>query len=89
MDQLLEALEKKRGKIPVAMFADDLGIHYSTYYRLLKGERGLGADLQKRIIRRYPDLALVFLQRFSSPDDSDSSGRDSPTESPGRPGAAP
>lgn len=82
VDQLVEALERKRGSIPVALFAKDLGIHFSTYYRLLKGERGLGADLQERIIRRYPDLALVFLQRFSSADDGESSGRESATESP-------
>jgi len=65
MDKLIEALEKKRGDTPIALFAKRLGVHYSTYYRLLKGERGVGADLQRRILTHYPELALVFLSTIS------------------------
>lgn len=64
MDKLVEALEKKRGDTPVKAFAAGLGMHFSTYYRLLKGERGIGADLLERILRRYPDLTLVFLRQI-------------------------
>ena len=81
MDAFLEALERKRGKMSVAVFADELGIHYSTYYRLLRGERGLGADVQRRIIRRYPELALVFLSGISPfGDEVDPTGEDLPTK---------
>ena len=73
MDELVAALEKRRGDIPVVEFARGLGIHFSSYYRLLKGERGLGVNLQRRILRRYPELTLVFLSQVSSGDDQDSS----------------
>jgi len=65
VNKLLEALEQKRGDTSIVEFAEGLGMHFSSYYRLLRGERGIGADLERRIMRRYPELTLVFLQQFS------------------------
>ena len=63
---LLEALEKKRGDISIPVFSRKLGVSESTYYRLLKGKRGIGADLERRIVKRFPDLALVLLDDLRS-----------------------
>ncbi len=66
MDKMVEALEKKRGDTPVVEFAEGLGVHFTTYYKWLKGERLIGPRIFKKILMRYPDLTLVFLRQIGS-----------------------
>jgi DNA-binding IclR family transcriptional regulator len=54
---LIEALEQKRGDMSIPVFAEKLGIHHTTYYRILMGEREIGLHVQKQILAQFPELA--------------------------------
>ena len=74
MEKLLEALEEKRGELPVVEFAPGLGVSPATYYRWLKGERSINIEALKNIIRTYPDLALVVMVELAKPEEEDADG---------------
>lgn len=62
---ILSALERERDGEPVAAFARRLGVHRSTYHRWLTGERGIGAQSQRRIFAVFPGLAVRYLAALS------------------------
>lgn len=72
LDTLIEQLEKKRGDTSVMEFAKHLGIHGNTYYRIVKGQRGVGPGTLEKILARYPDLGLLFLPGYSPVGDAES-----------------
>lgn len=82
---LIEALEKKRGGMSTVDFAESIGMNASHYYRILKGERGIGRRSLERIIARYPELGYLFLLQASTTEESDSSDGQPATESPPAP----
>ncbi len=65
MDKLIEALEAKRGNRSKTAFAAELGMEYTTYWRIIRGDRGVGPDTLARILTVYPDLVRVFLPKES------------------------
>jgi DNA-binding IclR family transcriptional regulator len=72
---LIEALEQKRGDMSIPVFAEKLGIHHTTYYRILMGEREIGLHVQKQILAQFPELAHVVLAEMQL-------AREAPTSAP-------
>lgn len=72
MEKIITALLAKKeqeGK-SVAEMADDIGIHFSTLYRILNGQRTMGMDTFQKVLKAYPDvnpeIAAIFLPEKSS-----------------------
>jgi plasmid maintenance system antidote protein VapI len=63
MDELLRSLvayQEEQGLSNVEM-AVELGIDPSTWSRIRHGRRGIGPDVLRRILRRFPELGPLFL----------------------------
>lgn len=71
MEKIIAALlaKKEQDGKSVAQMADDIGIHFSTLYRILNGQRTMGMDTLQKILRAYPDvnpkMAAIFLPEKS------------------------
>lgn len=67
---LIEALEAKRGDLSISVFAKQLGMDQSHYWRILHGERQIGAQMLKAILATFPDLRDVVMGELegSTPD---------------------
>ncbi len=62
MTLFVEKAEEKRGQTSIREFASDLGIDYSAWARIIKGERQVSPAIQQRILAKYPDLLVWLLK---------------------------
>ena len=63
MDDLLRALVayQRENRLTDFEMAAELGIHRSTWSRIQRGRRRIGHVVLQRILRRFPELGVVFL----------------------------
>lgn len=68
MEKIIKALwaKKEEEKKSIVEMAGDIGIHFSTLYRILNGERTMGMDTFQKILRAYPDLNPMMTALFLS-----------------------
>lgn len=71
-EKLVTAIERRRGDTSIVEFAESIGMNPSHYYRILKGERGIGRRSLERIIARYPELGPFFLVSVSTTEEDNS-----------------
>lgn len=56
--RLIESLRSRQGERSQQEFATELGVAQGTVSKIYSGYRGIGPDVARKIVRRYPELAF-------------------------------
>ena len=61
---LLDELKAAQGDRSLWRFAHDLGLTYSTMWRIMHGQSGISRKVAHKICERAPELAWAVAQHF-------------------------
>ena len=68
---LIETLREKQGTMSQAKFAAVIGVSEALLSLVYSGQRRIGEDMARRIIKAYPELRYLVIGFLMTKDDGD------------------